>query len=583
MGQLIDNVRKSFILKVTLGYCLLLVLMGFLIALPMYNRINSAADNTLKVISYQAVHTINSSLEINISNLRYYTDLLFFGLSNQREILNTANSSEEDKYRWYRDRLTSMLIYNVSSAHYFDTDNNHYFAYNDLNYELSPDAIMKINAYKETNTGGDVYPFLEIDKNGAYVLCLYRNIIDIYSLMPIGGVMLVFSFDDLQKQLDDHRSEYNSEYAILSEEGNVIISSGTDDNGQILSYMLDREIKNTITTVNGCRYAVSSAKTLVCDMEIIMITATDYLNILGINYNQVFVVFAVGLILAFGFSWYLTKYLNRPALEIEKHMNYAEQGCYEIIPITNNDNNELAHYKEVFNSMISSIKSYVERIQADEHVIAQSEVQLLQAQIKKHFLYNTLDSIRGLYQKKDYEGAEFLTKELGRFYSINLSDGKNMITIEDELACVASYINILNICYHGHINYTSEVDNSLLKYKTLKFVLQPLVENAVEHGICQLRGASLLSVRIYDQGEFIAYEVSDDGAGMDTEKITAILNPEPKQENFGLRSTIKRVSLFYSIDNPVRIESAKGAGTTITIIIKKKGSDEEDDDQYNHR
>jgi two-component system sensor histidine kinase YesM len=164
----------------------------------------------------------------------------------------------------------------------------------------------------------------------------------------------------------------------------------------------------------------------------------------------------------------------------------------------------------------------------------------------------------------------------GNFYRNSLNNGKEEVTVADEINCIKNYMTILNIRYDNLIHMHYDIEERILPLLMLKLILQPVVENAVYHGIKERGGEGNIYLKGYLDEDEIIFIVSDDGMGMDDATIRKVLEGKTrtKKSGFGLYSLIQRVSLFYNMESPVTVTSEIGSGTEITIRLKVIKGDE---------
>ena len=234
------------------------------------------------------------------------------------------------------------------------------------------------------------------------------------------------------------------------------------------------------------------------------------------------------------------------------------------------------------NSMSERDKRDIEILMAEllgkEKEKCHMERRLLQAQISPHFLYNTLDSIIWMIQGKQYEGAEKMVYLLAKFFRIALSKGQDMIPLEQELQHAVSYLSIQGIRFHDKFEVFIDVDDSLNKYLCPKVTLQPILENAIYHGMDGMYGDGEISVRVYQSGENICLEIADNGAGMTEEQVTALMNnktneikikPTSKGSGIGVANVNERIKLIFGEEYGITVESEPDEGTTVKIVIPR--------------
>jgi two-component system sensor histidine kinase YesM len=213
-------------------------------------------------------------------------------------------------------------------------------------------------------------------------------------------------------------------------------------------------------------------------------------------------------------------------------------------------------------------KSITEPVQA-------TELKLLQAQINPHFLYNTLDTIVWLAETKQNEQVSRMVTSLSDFFRTTLSKGKDYITVREEESHIRSYLEIQQFRYRDILEYNINIDEDILEYEILKMTLQPLVENAIYHGIKNKRGLGHITVTGVKRDEHMVFEVQDDGLGMKPDRLEfmrRVVGDEEKDgkstsSGFGLYNVAKRLKLNYGKKCDINIESIYGEGTTITLIV----------------
>jgi two-component system sensor histidine kinase YesM len=240
----------------------------------------------------------------------------------------------------------------------------------------------------------------------------------------------------------------------------------------------------------------------------------------------------------------------------------------------NNHHDEIGKLTCAYNSMVDQIETLFTSIRTESERKRQAEFHALQAQINPHFLYNTIDTLRALSLSGRTKEVNDLLRSLGEFYRNSINNGKSIITIGEEINMVKSYMAIQSVRY-SDISTEFDVDETVCAAPIPKLVLQPLVENALYHGLRSSGQKGTIWVRAWQDADNVYLSVSDNGIGISEEALTSALKNDPTEEEsrFGLRGTIDRLRLFYGESQPVTIERTPGCGTRIIITIKKKGGD----------
>ena len=240
----------------------------------------------------------------------------------------------------------------------------------------------------------------------------------------------------------------------------------------------------------------------------------------------------------------------------------------DFLNITSND--ELAILGESFNHMVIRFKELMENAVQKQALLRSKELEVLQAQINPHFLYNTLDStVRMVAQGKNNEAAVMINS-LSNLFRISLSKGNNIITIEDELAHVRNYLIIQSYRFKDKFRYEITADPDVLKHKTLKLILQPIVENAIYHGVADIMEEGFIHITAAFCNDKILLSVSDNGLGIRPQILAGIFEPksnDPGMSGVALNNVYERLHLFYGDQAEITINSVLDEGTTVNILL----------------
>lgn len=236
--------------------------------------------------------------------------------------------------------------------------------------------------------------------------------------------------------------------------------------------------------------------------------------------------------------------------------------------------NEIDVLNESFNRMIEEIGKLVEDIRVEELNLRAAELRLLQEQINPHFLYNTLDNIIWLAESNETGQVVSMVSALSDFFRTTLSKGRDYISVKDEEAHINSYLQIQQFRYRDILAYTIDIDKELYDYEILKLTLQPLVENALYHGIKGKRGLGHISVTGHIREGLLEFQVRDDGIGMDAKRLAQVrriikgeMEDTKEKGGFGLFNVHERIRLNYGSEYGLRIESIYKEGTCIWVTV----------------
>ncbi len=270
------------------------------------------------------------------------------------------------------------------------------------------------------------------------------------------------------------------------------------------------------------------------------------------------------------YSVRFTRRITRPIDALAEKAGRLGEGDFSVQPI-NTKSAEIQTLDNGFNEMVGRINTLMEKQIEDQNYLHRTELELLQAQINPHFLYNTLDSIVILADSHRDEDVVKMVTSLSVFFRNSLSKGKDIITLRAEVNQVTSYLDIQKIRYSDILDYTICIPEELLEYAVPKLVLQPLVENAIYHGTKNKRGVGKITITGESRGEDMLLQVKDDGAGMDEEQLNTLRAGvyEDRHTGLGLVNVHKRVKLYCGDEYGLSFDSVLGEGTTASILLPK--------------
>jgi two-component system sensor histidine kinase YesM len=254
--------------------------------------------------------------------------------------------------------------------------------------------------------------------------------------------------------------------------------------------------------------------------------------------------------------------------------------------LVNRDNvDEITELGMSFNIMIGKIRELLDAKMKEQEELKKAELRALQAQINPHFLYNTLDTIIWMAEAKATDQVVEIVSALSNFFRISLSKGRDWITIGEEIERTKSYLTIQRMRYRDILDFRVEADEQVLGYTVLKLILQPLVENALYHGIKNKRCGGTIVVRARQKNDDeVLLEVEDDGIGFSPEKLAQLQNElnddsgEIKPDSgFGIENVNRRIRLYYGRQFGLSLESEYNVGTRATLVIPSRRSDALDD------
>ena len=340
-------------------------------------------------------------------------------------------------------------------------------------------------------------------------------------------------------------------------------------------------VSETEVTLNDIRGITALVQDLLNDY---MIFEVDRMGLKGQGIERDFVVWAMAVVLMLVIviifsilaAWNISEGIYLPIKRLhDAATQITQRDVATLVGDTNAD--ELTELGVSFNLMVGQIRDLLDSKVYEQAQLKKAEFKVLQAQINPHFLYNTLDTIIWKAEAGKKDEVIALVQALSRFFRITLSKGEDWIPVSDEVEHVRSYLAVQQMRYRDILRYSVEIDPAIADATTLKLTLQPLVENALYHGIKGKRGGGVIHVRgsAPDSGH-ILFEVIDDGAGMPLERLAQLRAalggaemPADCEGGVGLRNVHERLRLYYGADYGLQIHSRPGRGTTVRVLIPR--------------
>jgi two-component system sensor histidine kinase YesM len=325
--------------------------------------------------------------------------------------------------------------------------------------------------------------------------------------------------------------------------------------------------------LDGSRWQVYQSQSAYTGWKTVGVFSYD--EVMG-GVTIIFLVFVLSIsvitVLLILFSFRLAVSLTRPISELRTLMRQAEKGDMEV-RFSQSRSDELGDLGAGFNHMLSRMGELIRQVREEQRHRMDAEMKILQEQIKPHFLYNTLDIVSWMAREYQAEDIVSLVDALTTMFRIGLSTGKDFITLRDEIVHVSNYLYIQKIRYKEKLSYSIKVDQEALCCEVPKLILQPLVENAIYHGIRKKRSSGNISIsaRLYDSS--LEMTVKDNGAGMSEETLLKIMHQMEQsldfdgKQGFGLFYIQQRVKQHYGQTWGLKITSHEDEGTNVTVTL----------------
>ena len=295
--------------------------------------------------------------------------------------------------------------------------------------------------------------------------------------------------------------------------------------------------------------------------------------------RNLFYLMAVVLVgLALILSIFLTDVVTKPLRKLRETMKAVEEGNFEVEIKVPDTGDEISDLFRSFRSMILKIRELIEQNNAEQLEKRKSELNALQAQINPHFLYNTLDSIIWMAEGGNRRDVVLMTSSLAKLLRKSISNKNEMVTLEEEIEYTRSYLTIQKMRYVDKLEYEIEVEPAIRRIEVVKLIIQPLVENAIYHGIKYKEGKGLVRIEGGFGENRIVLRVIDNGVGMTREQLSHVFDEretDTRKNGVGVLNVHRRIQLHYGAEYGLSFESTMGEGTTVNIHLPLPEMDRE--------
>lgn len=489
----------------------------------------------------------------------------YLNAENGKEILlnAAANRTIDEFFSVVQEDINSIYVFRLDGDYIKISNGMVMFAKDAFWKEsLQQKIFQKEGSYFLSFSGEGAFA----GKNGDDYLTFYRLINDISSQMPVGILAINMDLNVLDDCINGLSKEIKG-FCFIDEHGNVILEDNWDSKTHNI------EIDSTSYGVTNKRGIFQVDVSSYYRMPGTDITVLSYetINLLSMMTKEVLffvVILVVFVMIIFSILRYFVKYsVTDPIEKMVASMEEVKQGGFHKVRI-HLPNDEIGQLKDSYNEMVSELKRLLGEVIEKEKIIQKAELDILQEQIKPHFLYNTIDMIANLALEEEAEETFDALETLGDFYRRFLNNGSEEVSIEEEIEIVKDYLKLQKLRYGDIFEDIYEIEEGLEELNVPKLILQPLVENSLYHGI-RLKGEKgIIRISLYQTEDNYVISVYDTGIGMSKEIMEKIKNAHDFR-NFGIKGTIERIRYYYDFNCNISINSEESKYTEIKILIPK--------------
>lgn len=563
--------------KLIIGFLTILLPLVLILSIVFYSY---SAEIVLKQ-SLEQTREIVEQFSISLDNymglMRNKMEILADSPTIQEE-LNTHQDKEDiknDSFYSRNKRIRRIMLQIYSSVTMNDVEiygineTNHYLSLWSKKYEIPDKDILFENA--NLSKGRSV---LVNNINDADTIQMIKMVKDLQTYKPIGYIRFGLKRNYIEKMAKNINFGSDGGVVIFDENLNKISGIAHDS---VLSKLLKEKpsIGNFSYSEGKNEYTAVHIHSDSTGWTTVGVIPLRYINkdLAGIQYLTVIII-VLTIIIGVTVSVIIAQSLILPLENTVNALEKFSRGDFAV-RLKENRCDEIGKLNRIFNKAIKEINELMQKVTQSEILNKEMEFKTLQSQMNPHFLYNTLDTINWLAFKEKQTEICNLVAAISSLIRASISNKKSIITIEHELDYVKNYIYIQHIRYKDRFDTIYDIDESLLKQAVPKLIIQPIVENAIIHGIENSKNKNLLYISVKRENECIVIIVKDTGIGMTDEKVSELLkeplNAEGDEQkahtNLGLYAVHKRIQLMYGDLYGLTVHSQAGEGTTVTLHI----------------
>lgn len=582
-------ISTSFVTKLFFT-CLAIMMIPILLILTInYYRSAQISQDQAIYSNQKVLNQTAAFLEYKVSSLNNIVNIISFDEEVQT-VLQTSDAYYRENLGKWMIQTTDMknIIYNsyttsdITSVRLYMKKGPASFEETDMFKKLSnaeqSEWYKRVENSEMFATTWIPSDFFESENADQYI-SIVKRIPDLNNIVKYTGIIKGDIPKQVFQQIITQAATTVNTSAVLYNSFDETITSTGDQKLLDVSILKDIIANNGITsdgtmhkiTLNGQEYQMGIRSISGADWHLVMLVPNEDILVSAILYrNQLFVIVLIMFFCSIPFVYLISNSITRRLRLLKKHMKYVTANGFDVEPLQNG-NDEIGELTRSFDEMAGKTKELLKEQYRLGYEIQNLELRILQSLINPHFLYNSLDMIYWMSMKSQVPGIAKAVKALSQFYKLSLGHGEDIVTLEKELEHVQSYVNIQNMRFENNITFVIDVPQELYSCKIVKIVLQPLVENAIMHGIREKEGGKgTISISANDLDGILQITLKDDGVGMDEEKIASLLEKPRENKGYGIWNINERIRLTYGNSYGLHISSVINEGTTVVISIPKR-------------
>lgn len=593
-----DGVKVSLRTKFTLAFLVTILLPLFILGIELYRESTKIIEKNVYKYTLEAMRQVSKSIDYYLGEMERITqlpttneDLLgYLEDYNFMSLISKVHTADKinkilSNYAGLRSDLSGVYLFDSYNNFFYIKGKSPRYGYDWKSEKWYKDTLFKSGNVEIIGTHLQYH----VENRPEYVISVSREIRSFATKKTLGVIFVDFNYNILGNIIDNETSDtflYNNLY-ILDEQGTIIFNNNCELLEKNFNYSFSEKIFSS-------KYGTFTEN--IDNQKVLIVFYTSpysswkFINIIPLNIvlkdiilirNLAIIIMFVCLLIVFILSIEISYKLIKPIKLLADAMLKVRNGDFSAnIEVKSNDETKLL--AESFNSMAKNIKNLIEKVYYAQLNQKEAELKALQSQINPHFLYNTLDSIRGVAIYEGVNSISIMVEALSNLFKYNICKGKEIVNIKEEIEHTKNYITIQNFRYEDKFEIIYKVDESLSSYKILKLLLQPLVENAIYHGLETKIGRGTIIISCERIGELIKLSVSDNGSGISKSKLvkltecleknapyiddTYMFTPK-SSKGIAVTNVNARIKLYFGSQYGLLYKSEEGMGTTAEIYI----------------
>ncbi len=605
LAKIISMIRNIKIQsRLILFFIILSVIPLAITSIFSYRESSTAITNKISTYSTQVMSQVAVNIGRELSRLENDSVDIELSALTQNALINMNKMSEweiEDTQYRMKETLVKKFsfFHDVSDVLLFTNEKRRIIAYGDKSFGLNYkkeflDAYLRELVEKE---GTPVWMGLNKDveerlvkfatsaeqMNKSDCILLGRAVLSLETRDIIGTLIIRTNeryFSNIYKDID---MGANADIFVMDSNGMVVSSRNSEipiakqfKNPHLIKELLARNEEHDNKTFNidiaGKPYLVAFSPLNNQQWFVVSTIPYSYLNSEARSIRSDILLLSVAcFILAVLLSYVFALSISRPLKRLIKAMKEVKKGNLAI-NIRDDRNDEIGEVTGNFNSMLNEIKNLMDSVKNEETQKRKAEIKTLQAQINPHFLSNTLNTVKWLAAAQKADNIEAIVTSLIQLLHVSMGKGGDFITMREEIEYIKSYINIQEYRYYDKFKVVFDIEEEILDFKILKFLIQPVVENSIIHGIEPMVGQGIIAIKGFRYDDVLKITVTDNGTGIPKEKLSVLLESfqEDKKYNFsgiGINNVKERIQMNFGESYGLQIESVPNLYTTVEVTL----------------